>query len=72
MSVTPHKYWRIFIDGSETRSVITNIGYQGVVVPQGRHKVTMRYRNTLIRTGSIISIAATLILLAIAFAARRA
>ncbi|MEO6486708.1 MAG: hypothetical protein ABIO78_02075, partial [Thermoanaerobaculia bacterium] len=71
MSVTPHKYWRIFIDGGETRSIITNIGYQGVVVPQGRHTITMHYRNTLIRTGSIISIAATLILLAIAFAARR-
>ena len=65
LSITPHKYWRIFVDGRETRAIITNIGYQGVVVPAGRHQVVMRYRNTLIPMGGAISIAAVLALLTI-------
>jgi len=71
MSVTPHKYWQVFIDGATTRSVVTNIGYQGVVIPKGRHTVTMRYRNTLIRRGSVISVAASLLVLTAAVALPR-
>ena len=64
MSVTPHKYWRITIDGRPAKSLITNIGYQGVIVPPGRHRVEMRYRNDLIVLGLKISIAAIVLLLA--------
>jgi len=64
MSVTPHKYWRITIDGADAPAVITNIGYQGVVIPtSGRHIVEMRYRNPLIAVGAVISLLTTLILL---------
>jgi len=67
ISVTPHKYWRITIDGREAPAVSTNIGYQGVVVPaEGRHVVEMQYRNPLIAAGAAISAAA---LLALAFVA---
>ena len=62
MSVTPHKYWRITIDGHEVPAIVTNIGYQGVVVPPGRHIVEMRYRNPLVATGAAVS-AATLLAL---------
>ena len=48
MSVTPHKYWRIFIDGARVPAIITNIGYQGIVVPAGKHHIEMHYRNELI------------------------
>jgi hypothetical protein len=65
MSVTPHKYWRITIDGEETPAVVTNIGYQGAVVPPGRHVVEMRYYNPLIAVGAALS-AATLLALALA------
>jgi hypothetical protein len=58
MSVTPHKYWRITVDGQPTPAVVTNLGYQGVVVPGGHHVVEMRYRNPLIAIGGAISIAA--------------
>jgi hypothetical protein len=68
MSVTPHKYWRVAIDGVETEPIVTNIGYQGIVVPPGRHTVTMRYRNPLIAAGAAISLAT---LLALALIARR-
>jgi uncharacterized membrane protein YfhO len=63
MSVTAHKYWTIFIDGVEARAVLTNLGYQGIVVPRGRHLVTMRYRNPLIAAGAAISLATLLALL---------
>ena len=67
MSVTPHKYWNITIDGAPHEAIVTNIGFQGVVVPgAGRHVVEMRYRNPLIMAGGAISAAA---LLALAFVA---
>ena len=42
MSVTPHKYWRITIDGRDAAPVVTNIGYQGLTVPPGRHHIEVR------------------------------
>jgi len=72
MSVTPHKYWRITIDGAEARPMITNIGYQSVVVPAGRHRVEMRYRNTLAAGAAKVSLAATALLLGLVLVRRRA
>jgi uncharacterized membrane protein YfhO len=71
ISVTPHKYWRITIDGAETRAIVTNIGYQGIVVPAGRHRIFMRYRNPLAANGARVSVAASLLLLAAALRPRR-
>lgn len=69
MSVTPHKYWTTTIDGAEERTIVTNAGFQGVVVPRGHHVIAMRYRNPLIAAGAAISLAA---LLGLAFATMRA
>lgn len=64
ISVTPHKYWTITVDGRETNAIVTNVGFQGVVVPAaGDHVVEMRYRNPLIPAAAAIS-AATLLALA--------
>jgi hypothetical protein len=71
MSVTPHKYWRITVDGVAAPAVITNVGYQGVAVPAGRHRVEMRYRNTVVATGVKISVAASLLLLGAVLLPRR-
>jgi hypothetical protein len=65
MSVTPHKYWTITVDGQETPSVVTNIGYQGIEVPAGRHAVAMQYRNPLIAAGAAVSAATILSLVLI-------
>lgn len=62
MSVTPHKYWRITVDGREVAPVVTNVGYQGIEMPAGRHRVKMQYRNPLIATGGAISVATLLFL----------
>lgn len=65
MSVTPHKYWTITIDGEKAESTVTNVGYQGVVVPaSGRHVIEMHYYNPLIAAGAAISIGTLLVLLA--------
>jgi hypothetical protein len=69
LSVTPHKYWHITIDGGRAVPVVTNIGYQGIRVTPGRHHVEMHYRNEIARMGMWISsiTAALLILMAIVF-----
>ena len=58
MSVTPHKYWRVTMDGRPVQPLVTNIGYQGMIVPEGRHRIEMRYRNRMIEIGAPISAAA--------------
>jgi hypothetical protein len=63
MSVTPHKYWRVTVNGAEAQAVVANVGYQGLVIPgPGRHVVEMRYRNPLIAVGAIISAVSLLVL----------
>lgn len=67
MSVTPQKYWRITIDGKDAQPVVTNIGFQGVVLPNaGRHVVEMRYRNPLVPIGGAVSLGALALLGALA------
>ena len=66
MSVTPHKYWHVTIDGRRAEPVVTNVGFQGVVVPPGRHRVAMQYRNDLIPISAAISIFAAVALVAVA------
>lgn len=66
MSVTTHKYWSLTIDGAAADPVVTNIAYQGVVVPEGRHVIEMRYRNPLIPAGVAISLATLIALIAVA------
>jgi hypothetical protein len=69
ISVTPHKYWRITVDGRDAPAIPTNVGYQGVIVPAaGKHIVEMRYHNPLFVVGGAVSLAA---LLALALFARR-
>jgi hypothetical protein len=72
MSVTPHKYWRIFIDGAPAPALIVNVGYQGVVIAPGRHRIVMRYWNDLVRVGLAISAISILALFSMMFFGARA
>ncbi len=45
LSVTPHRYWRAEVDGREAELRTVNIGYQGLELEAGEHRVVMRYRN---------------------------
>lgn len=71
MSVTTDKYWTITLDGKAVKPLVTNIAYQGIEVPPGKHRVEMRYRNTLAARGAKISIFASVLLLAVALWPRR-
>jgi len=71
MSITPHKYWRVTLDGREVTSRITNIAFQGVPVPAGKHRIEMRYRNPIAAFAMKLSIAAIVILLIAVWFSRR-
>lgn len=71
MSVTPHKYWRVAIDGAPVRPVVTNIGYQGIEVPAGSHRIEMHYRNDLVVVGAWVSGSAVIALAAGLWLSRR-
>ena len=68
IAVTPHKYWRATLNGRPIDLVAVNIGYQGVVVPGGSHRLEMVYANPLIPLAGAVSL---LSLALAAFAATR-
>jgi hypothetical protein len=72
LSVTPHKYWKAAIDGVPAELHVTNIGYQGLWVPQGEHVVRLVYRNTLVIFSGVVSAVAatTFVILAVVFRRR--
>jgi hypothetical protein len=65
MSVTPHKYWTIVVDGMKVPAVVTNIAYQGIIVTPGKHHIEMEYRNELVRVGMLITLITGAVLLGI-------
>jgi len=64
-SVTPHRYWRVTIDGKPGRILTANIGFQAVIVPAGTHSIRFDYFNPLIAVSAIISIISFLIVITI-------
>lgn len=60
ITITRHKYWQAAIDGQPAALLPANIAYQALVVPAGKHRVTLRYRNPLIGWGAAVSIIALL------------
>ncbi|HET7710337.1 MAG TPA: hypothetical protein VFL80_00250, partial [Thermoanaerobaculia bacterium] len=61
MNVTPHRYWKVTVDGKEVIPLRVNLAYQGVVVERGRHLVEMRYRNPLVIAGGVVSLLAVIV-----------
>jgi uncharacterized membrane protein YfhO len=64
-SVTPHRYWRVTIDGAPARILTANIGFQAVVVPPGTHSVSFDYFNPLLAVSAVLSIISFLIVIII-------
>ena len=54
-TVTRHKYWSATIDGQSATLVPVNIAYQGILVPAGRHRIEMRYRNPVVIWSGVVS-----------------
>ncbi|MCM2314752.1 MAG: YfhO family protein [Thermoanaerobaculia bacterium] len=55
LSSTSHKYWQATIDGVPAGITETNIAFQGVAVPAGKHRVVLTYYNPTIAVGAIIT-----------------
>lgn len=55
ITITRHKYWRATIDGRAAPLVPANIAFQGLIVPAGRHRIELRYRNPLVFWGGGVS-----------------
>jgi hypothetical protein len=64
VTITMHKYWQALIDGRPAVLLPANIAYQSVVVPPGRHRIALRYRNPLIAWSAAISAAGLLVAIA--------
>jgi hypothetical protein len=64
-SVTPHKYWSATVDGAPAELQVTNVGFQGLIVPGGRHTVEMIYRNPLVLAGAVMSMLALCVIAAV-------
>ncbi|HYM62726.1 MAG TPA: hypothetical protein VEZ11_17715 [Thermoanaerobaculia bacterium] len=62
ITVTRHKYWNATLDGRSAELLPTNLAYQGLRIPPGRHRVVMRYRNPLVVAGAAISLSALLVI----------
>jgi hypothetical protein len=55
--------WQAFVDGKETAVHKTNFGFQGIVVPQGNHKVEFIYEPKGFVLGKYISLILNILLL---------
>lgn len=58
LATTAHRYWAATIDGRRVPIVRTNLAYQGVRVPRGRHRVVWRYENPVMLISGLVSILA--------------
>lgn len=59
-SVTWHRNWHATIDGASVPIVPTNIAFQGVRIPPGRHRVEFFYRDWSVLAGAVVSLLALL------------
>jgi hypothetical protein len=71
ISVTRHKYWSATIDGRPAPLLPANVAYQALAVPQGRHRIEMRYRNPLLWWGGGVSVLMLIIIAAACSRSRR-
>lgn len=57
--------WNCYIDGKKAQIIKANIGFMGVELPEGTHKIDMVYRLPLLTEGIAISLAGIIPLIAI-------
>lgn len=64
VSEVHHPSWRAYVDGEETEVHRVNAAFRGVEVPEGEHRVVLRYESAAVTAGAWISAAALLAALA--------
>jgi hypothetical protein len=58
--------WRAWVDGAPVEIVRTDIAFRGLVVPAGAHEVAMRFQPAILPLSLAISLAAAILLCALA------
>jgi hypothetical protein len=56
IAITRHKYWKGILDGMPSPLHPSNIAFQAMEIPPGRHHVALHYRNPLIVIFGFISL----------------
>lgn len=64
--------WRATLDGAPLPVLLTDLSLSGLVVPAGRHRIEMEYRDPWLDAGLGISVASALACLALVLAGQRA
>lgn len=54
--------WTCLVDGKETRIELINVGFMGIVVEAGHHEIEFVYTTPGLKAGSMVSLAAILVL----------
>ena len=57
--------WKCYVDGAEAQIIKANIGFFGVELPKGEHKIEMVYRIPLLNEGIVMSVAGIVLLIPI-------
>jgi hypothetical protein len=70
LCITPHRYWTAAIDGAPATLIPANVGFQALVIPPGRHHVSMRYRNPVVIWSALFSAVSAVLLIAAAVGLR--
>ncbi|MFP4526953.1 MAG: YfhO family protein [Candidatus Kapaibacterium sp.] len=55
--------WRAYIDGKEVPIHKTNYAFRSVVVPEGTHKIELKYKSEAFETGRAMSFAANIVII---------
>ncbi|MCX7878509.1 MAG: YfhO family protein [Ignavibacteria bacterium] len=55
--------WKAYIDGNETEIFKTNYLYRGIIVPQGKHKIELKYESSTYETGRMITLGTNVFML---------
>ena len=63
LSIPYSRGWKAYIDGKETKVYKTNIMFSGILIPEGKHNIEIRYFTPGLKTGVILSAMAWILLL---------
>lgn len=53
--------WKAYIDDQETEIIKTNFAFRGIIVPEGKHTIELKFKSPAFETGRTISIAGNIL-----------